>query len=128
MWPAAQGGWGTWPIQQAAYQHIPHEQVDWAALAKQWISQKDNLEAAQQGNQPVEGNQNQAAPPDGGQGHAANVAVENGNQNTSFSGAEGSYPMGDQNQMTGGWGWGMHGWDMGGWGMQGEMKTFKLKI
>lgn len=45
MWanPNPWQGGGGWPIQQANYQAMPHDQVDWAALAKQWIAQKESV-------------------------------------------------------------------------------------
>ncbi|XP_023211283.1 arginine/serine-rich protein PNISR-like [Centruroides sculpturatus] len=35
MWAGA--AWNQWALQPATYQNVPHEQIDWAALAKQWI-------------------------------------------------------------------------------------------
>lgn len=31
-----------WPLNQAHYQNMPNNQVDWAALAQQWIIMKEN--------------------------------------------------------------------------------------
>lgn len=31
-----------WPINQAAYQNLSNDQVDWAALAQQWIYMKES--------------------------------------------------------------------------------------
>ncbi|XP_013773629.1 arginine/serine-rich protein PNISR-like isoform X1 [Limulus polyphemus] len=35
MWEG--GPWQHWHLQASMYHNVPHEQVDWAALAKQWI-------------------------------------------------------------------------------------------
>lgn len=37
MWSGPSGPWNQWPIHASMYQNVPHEQVDWAQLAKQWI-------------------------------------------------------------------------------------------
>ncbi|KAL1419118.1 hypothetical protein MTO96_005232 [Rhipicephalus appendiculatus] len=37
MWSGPAGPWNQWPIHASMYQNVPHEQVDWAQLAKQWI-------------------------------------------------------------------------------------------
>uniref|UniRef100_A0A0B7AWL5 Uncharacterized protein n=1 Tax=Arion vulgaris TaxID=1028688 RepID=A0A0B7AWL5_9EUPU len=39
MWANPFGA--SWSMHQADYQNVPHENVDWAALAKQWISQRE---------------------------------------------------------------------------------------
>ncbi|XP_067945957.1 arginine/serine-rich protein PNISR-like [Watersipora subatra] len=48
MWQQP-GGWGQqqWPMQQSAYANMAHDQVDWAALAKQWMQFKDVGDVAQ---------------------------------------------------------------------------------
>lgn len=45
MWANPWGG--SWPIHQSAYQNVPHDQVDWASLAKQWIAQREAVETLQ---------------------------------------------------------------------------------
>ncbi|KAK2143264.1 hypothetical protein NP493_4583g00003 [Ridgeia piscesae] len=48
MWTGGGGGgegsWGTWPLQQSAFAKMPHQEVDWAQLAKMWIAQKEVCE------------------------------------------------------------------------------------
>ncbi|GAB6033381.1 hypothetical protein CHUAL_013144 [Chamberlinius hualienensis] len=45
MWTGDSAPWPSmqWPLQQSAYQNIPHEQVDWAALAQQWIQMRETM-------------------------------------------------------------------------------------
>lgn len=72
------GGGGGWPLQQANFQGMPHDQVDWAALAKQWIAQREAVgtEAA-----PVGGIAPAAPAPPPPPPEGDNQVVDPGNQN-----------------------------------------------
>uniref|UniRef100_T1J1N7 Arginine/serine-rich protein PNISR n=1 Tax=Strigamia maritima TaxID=126957 RepID=T1J1N7_STRMM len=39
----AGGSWQQWPLQPSMFQNIPHEQIDWAALAQQWIQMRETM-------------------------------------------------------------------------------------
>ncbi|KAK8764591.1 hypothetical protein V5799_032797 [Amblyomma americanum] len=49
MWSGPAGPWNQWPIHASMYQNVPHEQVDWAQLAKQWIQ----MQQAPSGSEPA---------------------------------------------------------------------------
>ena len=55
--------WTTWPIHQADYANTPSDQIDWAALAKQWIAQKETGGATEQGAPAGEGAAEPPPPP-----------------------------------------------------------------
>lgn len=38
-------GWNQWALQPAMFNDVPHEQIDWAALAKQWIQMQQTQPA-----------------------------------------------------------------------------------
>ncbi|CAG2052994.1 unnamed protein product [Timema podura] len=40
MW-AGEGQYSQWALNPSAYQNVSHEEVDWAALAQQWIQMKE---------------------------------------------------------------------------------------
>ncbi|CAH1799824.1 unnamed protein product, partial [Owenia fusiformis] len=47
MWGGGQQQpWAQWPLQQQHFANTPHDQVDWASLAKQWIQHRDVPEQA----------------------------------------------------------------------------------
>ncbi|XP_077540268.1 uncharacterized protein LOC144152733 isoform X2 [Haemaphysalis longicornis] len=56
MWSGPAGPWNQWPIHASMYQNVPHEQVDWAQLAKQWIQ----MQQAPSGSEPPMPAQNAA--------------------------------------------------------------------
>ncbi|XP_064609400.1 arginine/serine-rich protein PNISR-like [Liolophura sinensis] len=128
MW--ANSGWqASWPLQQNAYQNVPHDQIDWAQLAKQWIQQREAV--ATDG--PVI---NTTAPPPPPPLEAQTTLTTGNNQDEnqmdiSDEEGENSQPTtdikngGNYNQMPvgmppvgmvppGGWQWNMGGWNPNG--------------
>lgn len=46
-------GWNQWALQPSMFQNVPHEEIDWAALAKQWIQMQHVPSADSGGSVPV---------------------------------------------------------------------------
>ena len=111
MWANPWPG-GTNPMmQQSAYQGIPHGQIDWAELAKQWIQHKETADNSQPTPDTVNkvnlGRPPPPPPPMPTQGDDMEVVneEENSQESNSFQGP----PTG--------WNWNMQ-WNSQGWGMQ----------
>uniref|UniRef100_A0A8W8JDW4 Splicing factor, arginine/serine-rich 18 n=1 Tax=Magallana gigas TaxID=29159 RepID=A0A8W8JDW4_MAGGI len=111
MWANPWGGGG--PIQQSAFQGMPNDQVDWAALAKQWIAQRETV-AEHPPAMPIGGAPPPPPPPANGGPGGDDMDIEGDNENNSQD--SNSYDYNSQ-----GWGWnGAPNWNVNmaaGWGV-----------
>lgn len=117
MWANQWQGGGNWPM-QANFQSMPHDQVDWAALAKQWIAQREALGPEATPGAPVGSvvppppppeEDNQVQVPEGGatQNDMEICEEENAENNQGFQNDQwnwGGMPQQQWNESSPGWG------------------------
>lgn len=108
-------------MQQSAIQGMPHGQVDWAQLAKQWIQHKETADSSQANHGGVDLAQPPPPPPPMPQNDDMEVVNEgetsqDSNSNSMYSGGntEPTYTYPGQT----GWNWNTQ-WNAQGWSVQG---------